>query len=52
LQVLTVFQSDGMVKQPLASLDSTRQLVAEYDCLKKNSVAGKPSDPTPPASHP
>ena len=52
LQVLTVFQSDGMVKQPLASLDSTRQLVAEYDRLKKCSGVGKPSDPPSPASHP
>ncbi len=30
LQVLTVFQSDGMLKRPVAILESSRQLLAEY----------------------
>ena len=31
LQVLTVFQSDGMVKRPISCLDGSRQLLADYE---------------------
>jgi phosphonate transport system substrate-binding protein len=40
LQVLTVFQSDGMVKRPLSSLEGTRQLLEEYDRSKQRSGVG------------
>lgn len=51
LQVLTVFQSDGMVKRPLACLEGTRQLLAEYRRRrlpterKETAAAGKESTP-------
>jgi phosphonate transport system substrate-binding protein len=49
LQVLTVFQSDGMVKQPLASLDSTRQLLAEYQRVKTSwGISQSSSSPSSP----
>ena len=35
LQVLTVFQSDGMVKRPVACLEGSRQLLAEFELSKK-----------------
>jgi len=52
LQVLTVFQSDGMVKCPLTSLDGTRRLLAEYERIKPSSRTSRASDSPSPASHP
>src|ERR1019366_2578668 len=43
IQVLTVFQSDGMVQCPLASLDGTRQLLAEYERVKNRPAAATPA---------
>ena len=43
IQVLTVFQSDGMVQCPLASLDGTRQLLAEYERAKNRPAAATPA---------
>ena len=41
LQVLTVFQSDGMVKQPLTCLEGSRHLLAEYDRARMRLGGGK-----------
>jgi ABC-type phosphate/phosphonate transport system substrate-binding protein len=44
-QVLTVFQCDRMVRQPVACLDSTKGVLAEHERLRK--TAGEPA-PRPP----
>lgn len=46
-QVLTVFQSDGMVKRPRACLEGTRQFLAEYargKALQTTNRVTKPPD--------
>jgi phosphonate transport system substrate-binding protein len=41
-EVLTVFQSDGMMKCQVSCLESTRQLLAEYDRARKHQTSGSP----------
>ena len=50
LEVLTVFQSDGMVRCPLTTLDGTRQLLAEYERSKSRPATGSSTNSTPPFS--
>ena len=50
LQVLTVFQGDQMVKQPRACLETTGQLVAEFERLRTAQNQGSPPL-TGPAGH-
>ena len=52
IQVLTVFQCDRMMRCPLTSLDSTRELLAEYERSRQLSVAEKPTNAPPTASKP
>jgi hypothetical protein len=41
-EVLTVFQSDGMMKCQVSCLESTRQLLAEYDRARKHQSICSP----------